>query len=54
MSFLAQENLESAQKRLFWQYIKIQLSSMPASGEVKLLGAVFGLKLQADALYGST
>ena len=55
MSFPAQEVLESAQKRLFWQHIKIQLSSIPGfQEEAKLLGAFFGSKLQADTLCGSS
>lgn len=55
MLFPAQEVLESVQKRLFWQYVKIQLSSIPSfQEEAKLLGAFFGSKLQADALCGST
>lgn len=55
MLFPAQEVLESVQKRLFWQYVKIQLSSIPGfQEEAKLLGAFFGSKLQADALCGST
>lgn len=55
MSFPAQELSESAQKRLFWQRVKIQLSSNPGfQEEAKLLGAFFGSKLQAEALCGST
>lgn len=55
MPFPAQEVLESAQKRLFWQHVKIQLSSIPGfQEEAKLLGAFLGSKLQADTLYGST
>jgi len=55
MSFPAQEVLDSAQKRLFWQHIKIQLSSIPGFQEgAKVLGAFLGSKLQADTLSGST
>lgn len=43
MLFPAQEVLESVQKRLFWQYVKIQLSSIPSfQEEAKLLGAFLG------------